>query len=76
LKHRQVYLNLADEDMDQLVSFFNKPYWCKLILKYGDLDYHSKLAGRLADLPHWVRHFIKNGFNFMADSSGFLNLTK
>jgi digeranylgeranylglycerophospholipid reductase len=76
LKHRQVFLNLTDEDMDQLVRFFNKPYWCRLILKYGDLDYHSQLAGRLADLPHWAKLFIKNGFNFMADSSGFLNLTK
>lgn len=70
LKHREVFLDLTDEDMDQLIGFFNKPYWCKLILKYGDLDYHSKLAGRLANLPHWARHFFKSGFKVMMASCG------
>jgi digeranylgeranylglycerophospholipid reductase len=66
LKHRQVYLNLADEDMDQMVSYFNKSHWRKIILKYGDLDYHSKLASRLANLPQWARHFFKNSVKLMA----------
>jgi len=70
LRHRKVFLDLSDEDMDQLIGFFNKPYWCKLILKYGDLDFHSRLAGRLSNLPHWAKHFFKAGVNVMLAGCG------
>lgn len=73
LKHREVFLDLTDEDMDELIRFFNKPYWCKLILKYGDLDYHSKLAGRLANLPHWAKHFVKNSIKLMMVGCGMVD---
>lgn len=74
LKHREVFLGLTDEDMDELISFFNKPYWCKLILKYGDLDYHSKLAGKLVNLPHWAKHFVRNGLKIMTAGCGMLEI--
>lgn len=72
LSHRQVFLKLDDKNMDHLVSLFNKPYWHKLILKYGDLDYHSKLAGRLANLPQWARHFAKNSIKLMMAGCGMV----
>ena len=65
LKHREVFLGLTDEEMDSLIRFLNKPHWRKLILKYGDLDYHSALARKLSYIPFWARHFFKNGFKFM-----------
>lgn len=69
LNHRKVFLGLTDQHMDELISFFNKPYWRNLILKYGDLDYHSKLASKLANLPLWAKHFVKNGFKAMISGS-------
>lgn len=74
LRHREVFLSLTDADMDHLIGFFNKPYWCKLILKHGDLDYHSQLARKLAHVPHWVKHFFKNGFRVITACCGILEL--
>jgi geranylgeranyl reductase family protein len=61
LKHREVFLEMKNEEIGRLVSFLNKPIWQKLILKYGDLDYHSWLAARLAFVPPWASHFLTAG---------------
>ncbi len=61
IRHREVFLSLSDREMDMLIAFFDKPYWRKLILKYGDLDYHSRLAARLALAPPWAQRFMVNG---------------
>jgi len=61
LKHREVFLEMKNEEISFLVSFLNKSIWQKLILKYGDLDYHSWLAARLAFVPPWASHFLTAG---------------
>ncbi|HCJ79858.1 hypothetical protein DK28_0203415 [Peptococcaceae bacterium SCADC1_2_3] len=61
LKHREVFLEMKNEEISLLVSFLNKPIWQKLILKYSDLDYHSWLAARLAFVPAWASHFLSGG---------------
>ncbi|MFW0967660.1 MAG: hypothetical protein ACN4A7_06065, partial [Thermacetogeniaceae bacterium] len=66
LKHRDVFLSLTDNDMDKIISFFNKPYWRKLILRYGDIDFHSALAGRLSRIPIWAKHFIDSSRNVIS----------
>lgn len=66
LKHRDVFLSLTDDDMDKIISFFNKPYWRKLILRYGDIDFHSALAVRLSRIPIWAKHFIDSSRNVIS----------
>lgn len=58
LKHREIFLGLSDQEMDMLIRFFNRPYWRKLILKYGDIDYHSVLAQKLTLAPPWAQRFV------------------
>jgi hypothetical protein len=52
---------MKNEEIESLLAFFNKPIWQKLILKYGDLDYHSRLAARLALTLPWVGRFLTDG---------------
>lgn len=66
LKHREVFLGLTNKDMDKIMAFFNKPYWRKLILRYGDIDFHSALARRLSNIPVWAKHFINSGRNVIS----------
>jgi geranylgeranyl reductase family protein len=61
LKLRELFLKMKNEEMESLLTFFNKPIWQKLILKYGDLDYHSRLAARLALTLPWVGRFLTDG---------------
>ena len=61
LKHRETFLQMENEEMDFLISFLNRPVWQKLILKYGDLDHHSRLAARLAFVPPWAARFLNAG---------------
>ena len=61
LKHRETFLQMKNEEMDFLIGFLNRPVWQKLILKYGDLDYHSRLAARLAFVPPWAGSFLTAG---------------
>ncbi|RJQ29634.1 MAG: NAD(P)/FAD-dependent oxidoreductase [Peptococcaceae bacterium] len=61
LHHRQIFLDLSDREMDCLIGFFNKPYWRRLVLKHGDIDYHSRLAGKLSGAPPWARRFVTGG---------------
>ena len=58
LRHRETYLHMHNREMDALLAFFDRPYWRKIILKYGDLDYHSRLAARLIQAPPWARRFV------------------
>lgn len=61
LKHRETFLQMEDKEMDFLIGFLNQPVWQKLILKYGDLDHHSRLAARLAFVPPWAARFLNEG---------------
>lgn len=59
MRHRESFLNLSDEDMDYLIKFLNQPILQKIILKYGDIDYPSKLAQRLLSFKSWSQWFFK-----------------
>lgn len=61
MHHREAFLEMSDEEMDRLIGFFDRPYWRRLILKYGDIDYHSALARRLSQAPPWARRFAYKG---------------
>ena len=54
LKLRELFLKMKNEEIEFLLGFINKSLWRKLILKYGDLDYHSRLAARLATALPWA----------------------
>jgi flavin-dependent dehydrogenase len=71
LHHRDVFLGMDDREMDDIISFFNNSYWRRLILKHGDLDHHSVIAGRLALAPPWARRFVYDGLKVLM-SSGLL----
>ena len=70
LHHREVFRRMNDGEMDNIISFFNNPYWRRLILKYGDLDHHSVIAGRLALAPPWARRFMYGGLKMILHSMG------
>lgn len=68
LHHRDVFLGMDDQDMGGIISFFNNAYWRRLILKYGDLDHHSVIAGRLALAPPWAQRFMYGGLKVLMNS--------
>ena len=70
LHHREVFLGMSDEEMDSIISFFDKPYWRRLILRYGDLDNHSLIAGKLALAPPWAQRFMYGGLKTILSSFG------
>jgi flavin-dependent dehydrogenase len=74
LHHREVFLGMRDEEMDSIISFFNKPYWHRLILKYGDLDHHSVIAGKLALAPPWAQRFMYDGLKALLHGMGTLSM--
>ncbi|MCF8011607.1 MAG: NAD(P)/FAD-dependent oxidoreductase [Clostridiales bacterium] len=59
ISYRERYLNLNDNDIDQLIKFLSNPYWRNIISKYGDIDYPSWLSGRLFNAGPWVKKFLK-----------------
>ncbi|HAG08519.1 MAG TPA: NAD(P)/FAD-dependent oxidoreductase, partial [Desulfotomaculum sp.] len=61
LKLRELFLKMKNEEIELLLAFFNQPFWRKLILKYGDLDYHSWLATRLGTALPWLDRFLIKG---------------
>lgn len=61
LIHREVFLEMSDQEVDNMVAFLDTPYWHRIIMKYADLDYHSILAGKLAFAPLWAQRFLVNG---------------
>ena len=65
LHHREVFLGMDDREMDSIISFFNNPYWRRLILKYGDLDHHSVIADRLSLAPPWAQRFMYGGLKVL-----------
>jgi len=67
LHHREVFLRMADREMGNIISFFNNPYWRRLILKHGDLDHHSVIAGRLSLAPPWAQRFMYGGLKVLMD---------
>lgn len=58
LSHRKIFLNMKDREMDMLIRFFNRPLWKYIISKYGDIDYPSWLAGKLAFARPWAEKFV------------------
>lgn len=73
LHHREVFLGMNDGDMESIVSFFNNPYWRRLILKYGDLDHHSVIAERLALAPPWAKRFMYSGLKMILQGMSALS---
>jgi digeranylgeranylglycerophospholipid reductase len=61
LMHRDVFLKMSDQEIDNMIAFLDTPYWRRIILKYADLDYHSVLAGKLAFAPPWAHRFLLKG---------------
>ena len=45
---RKFYLSLDEHHMDGLVRFFGRRFWTRLVARYGDIDYPSTLAGKIA----------------------------
>jgi geranylgeranyl reductase family protein len=74
LHHRDVFLGMDDREMDDIVSFFNNPYWRRLILKHGDLDHHSVIAGKLAMAPPWAQRFMQGGLKMLMGCIGAISL--
>jgi len=74
LHHREVFLGMNDAEMDSIIAFFDKPYWRRLILKYGDLDHHSVIAGRLGLAPPWAQRFMYGGLKVLLQSMGTLSI--
>jgi geranylgeranyl reductase family protein len=70
LSHRQVFQSMSDGEMDRIISFFNNSYWRRLILKHGDLDHHSVVAGRLALAPPWAQRFVHGGLKSIVQGIG------
>lgn len=62
IRHRNIFLTISDKEMDNLVRFFSRPFWQSIISKYGDIDYPSRLAGRLAFARPWAEIFFMTGF--------------
>ncbi|SFG22268.1 geranylgeranyl reductase family [Desulfotomaculum arcticum] len=62
LGHRNIFLTMSDKEMDILIRFFSRPLWRSIISRYGDIDYPSWLAGRLAFAGPWAEKFFMVGF--------------
>jgi hypothetical protein len=60
-----MFLGMEDREMDDIISFFDTPYWRRLILKYGDLDHHSVIAGKLSVVPIWAQRFLYDGLKIL-----------
>lgn len=58
LKHREVYNNMSDREIETLISFLDRPYWRSLIASHGDIDYPSWLGRRLFTDGPWVKKFV------------------
>lgn len=62
LGHRKIFLTMSNKEMDTLIRFFSRPFWQRVISRYGDIDYPSLLAGRLSFARPWAERFIMAGF--------------
>lgn len=70
LRHREVYLQLTDREVDELLRFLNRPYWRRIIAAYGDTDYPSLLAGRLLAAGPWAARFWRAYEKFLRAGEG------
>ncbi|HBC92896.1 MAG TPA: NAD(P)/FAD-dependent oxidoreductase [Pelotomaculum sp.] len=61
LRHRNIFLTMSDKEMDQLIRFFSHPLWQSVISRYGDIDYPSRLAGKLIFARPWAEKFFMAG---------------
>jgi len=57
IRHREVYNNMSDREIESLITFLDRPYWRKMIAGHGDIDYPSWLARRLFRAVPWVQKF-------------------
>ena len=48
---RNLFVKFSDKDIDKIIMAINKPPILKLISKYGDVDYPSKLLSHLITKP-------------------------
>ncbi|MDD2553239.1 MAG: NAD(P)/FAD-dependent oxidoreductase [Desulfotomaculaceae bacterium] len=62
LWHRNIFLTMTDKEMDTLVRFLNRPLWKYTIAVYGDIDYPSRLSGRLSFAGPWMEKFVRARF--------------
>jgi geranylgeranyl reductase family protein len=76
ISHRESFLNFTDEDIDQLLRFLNKPYWQKIILKHGDIDYPSWLAKPLFSAGPWMQRFVKAALGMAGYGASLKNSLK
>jgi geranylgeranyl reductase family protein len=58
LSHRNIFLNMKDDEINMLIRFFNRPLWKYIISKYGDIDYPSWLAYKLSFARPWAEKFV------------------
>lgn len=56
---RRLFLSMSDRQMDFLVRFFNRPFWLNIVTTYGDIDYPSRLAGKIGELVGGRRSLIR-----------------
>lgn len=75
LHHRGVFQEMDDQEMNNIISFFNNPYWRRLILKHGDLDHHSVIAERLSFAPPWAQRFLYGGLKALINSRSSVSLS-
>lgn len=61
LLHREVFLNMSDAEVNNMLAFLDTPYWRRIIFNNADLDYHSILANKLLAAPLWAQRFLING---------------
>ena len=47
MRIHKVFGRLSDNDLNELMSFFNEPEVLELINKYGDIDHPSIVFGKL-----------------------------
>lgn len=66
LRHREAFLNFSDWEMNNFINFFNQPFWQNIILKYGDIDYISRLAGKLSLVSPWANKFMSTGLKIFS----------
>lgn len=56
LMYRKIFCNFSDSQTDFVLGSLNRPFWRSLMLKYGDIDHPSKLAGKLGNYVLCMAH--------------------
>ena len=58
LKYRQMFLELTDSEMSNIIGILNTKFWRSLIIKKGDIDFPSILGEKLFKAPIWADKLI------------------